>query len=427
MYTCSLLLTPPPPPCVSPAQYGGSFDSGLSFETICALFALPCLLMVPVSWLYVHEERVPRIPRGGTRRYFRGVWGLLCSNFFFSVIFFQFIYAGIGTVSSPAIVNMQRYWAGVQNLQKQMFRLLSQAVFAFGLALTKRYLLNYSWRRLLVITVLSIIAVDAVFTSLTVFDGIRNQVPRGPRGPRGPPGHLLSRAVGREGVLPAPARLGGTTPCRRDGGSALPLLFADHCEIMLALPSPPPPSHTTTTHAWRAHARAQYFFLGEAFVTELPSATQFLITTFIVVEAADADNGGLVYGLLTTAHNLGLSFARPFSNQIFGSFHPSLSDSANFIKDTPAFRTTVMWSVVLAYVFSLISFVVLPLLPDQKVQAQERKRTWSRSSRIGYLTVIFLLCTFVYSVTLTVLTMFPSTACLRLVGGPGCDSASERR
>ena len=49
---------------------------------------------------------------------------------------------------------------------------------------------------------------------------------------------------------------------------------------------------------------------------EIPAAVQFLVTTFFVVEAAGSDNGGMVYGLLTTAHNLGLNFAPVISNQV---------------------------------------------------------------------------------------------------------------
>ena len=33
----------------------------------------------------------------------------------------------------------------------------------------------------------------------------------------------------------------------------------------------------------------RYFYLGEDFVVEVPSAIKFLVTTFFVVEAADGD------------------------------------------------------------------------------------------------------------------------------------------
>ena len=56
---------------------------------------------------------------------------------------------------------------------------------------------------------------------------------------------------------------------------------------------------------------------------------------------AEEGNEGLVYGLLTTTANLGAPVARAIGNQLFGLFRPSLSDSANYIADTPAFRRTV--------------------------------------------------------------------------------------
>ena len=154
-------------------EYGGSFDFGLSFEATCALFAVPCLAMVPVSWLLVQEE--PLRARPAAREYFRGVWRLMSSSFFFSIVLFSFVYTAVGGVSSPAGIGVQRYWAGVQNLQKQVFGLVSQGIFAFGLAMTKRYLLNYSWRRLLLYTMLVITLVDIFFTSCVVFDVVRNQ------------------------------------------------------------------------------------------------------------------------------------------------------------------------------------------------------------------------------------------------------------
>ena len=83
-----------------------------------------------------------------------------------------------------------------------------------------------------------------------------------------------------------------------------------------------------------------------------------------------------MYGLLTTTHNLGGPFARAIGNQIFGLFQPSLSDAANYLADTPRFRDTVAVSFVLSYAFAFASLGVLVLLPDQKAEAQRRKRTW---------------------------------------------------
>jgi hypothetical protein len=72
---------------------------------------------------------------------------------------------------------------------------------------------------------------------------------------------------------------------------------------------------------------------------EVPTAANFIVSTFIVVEMAETGNEGLVYGMLTTAANLGGPLGRAIGNQLFTLFQPSLSDSHNYEKDTPEFRS----------------------------------------------------------------------------------------
>ena len=61
--------------------------------------------------------------------------------------------------------------------------------------------------------------------------------------------------------------------------------------------------------------RNQYFYLGETVLVEIPAAANFVVSTFVIVEMAENCNEGLVYGLLTTTHNLGGPFARAIANQ----------------------------------------------------------------------------------------------------------------
>ena len=48
-------------------EYNGTFAAGISFNTLCALLAVPALAMVPVSWYLILEPRSPpsRAPEGG--------------------------------------------------------------------------------------------------------------------------------------------------------------------------------------------------------------------------------------------------------------------------------------------------------------------------------------------------------------------------
>ena len=109
------------------------------------------------------------------------------------------------------------------------------------------------------------------------------------------------------------------------------------------------------------------------------------------------------------------------SKQIFGGFRPSLSQASNYIEDASAFRGLVALSFALSYGFSLVAFLVLPLMPSQKADAQWRKRAWPVRPVFGVVALALLGAAFLYSVSVTLLTMVPSTACLEFVGGEGCD------
>mmetsp|Transcript_30623 Transcript_30623/g.88775 ORF Transcript_30623/g.88775 Transcript_30623/m.88775 type:complete len:611 (-) Transcript_30623:580-2412(-) len=167
--------------------------------------------------------------------------------------------------------------------------------------------------------------------------------------------------------------------------------------------------------------RSPFFYLGEAVLTEIPMAANFVIGTFVIVEMADDGNEGLVYGLLTTAANLGGPISRAIGNQVYALFTPSLSDADNFIEDTPAFRRTVFYSFLLSYGFGCVSLATLYFLPRQKAEAQQWKKTWSRHPAYAWITVVMLASALVYSLAVNLMSMFPETMCLKFAGGDGCD------
>jgi len=140
---------------------------------------------------------------------------------------------------------------------------------------------------------------------------------------------------------------------------------------------------------------------------------------------ADSGNEGMVYGLLTTMHNLGMPFARALGNQVYGLFEPSLSDAKYYIADTVAFRHVVANSFVLSYALALAALLLLPLMPDQKVMAQQRKRHWPASPRYAQITLGLVFTAWVYAITIDMLAMFPSTMCLKIAGGDGCGGAAR--
>jgi hypothetical protein len=169
-----------------------------------------------------------------------------------------------------------------------------------------------------------------------------------------------------------------------------------------------------------AVVRNQYFFLGEPIAEQIPLAAANLVYILLVNELADESNAGLVSGLVSTIGLLGNPLAVVLSNQIFGTFQPDLSDRSNFIADTPAFRRTVGVSYIISYAFSFGSLILLPLLPNQKQQVQQRKRDWKSSHAYAYVTLMLLAFAFVYALLVDFISMVPSWRCMGLVGGQGC-------
>ena len=69
------------------------------------------------------------------------------------------------------------------------------------------------------------------------------------------------------------------------------------------------------------------------------------------------------------------------------------------------------------------SLATLLLLPDQKDEAQFRKRTWPAKGRYAAITVALVAVALAYSLAVNLLSMFESTMCLRFAGGDGCEEA----
>merc|ERR1712070_1355200 len=143
--------------------------------------------------------------------------------------------------------------------------------------------------------------------------------------------------------------------------------------------------------------------------------------TFVIVEMATDGTEGLVYGMLTTAHNLGHPLGGAIANQLYRLFKPRLSKPDAYVEDTPHFRKVVAWSFTLSYFFGLISLVFLYFLPRQKAETQHRKNTWAHHSAYAYVVVITLFLAMCYALTVNFLSMSEDTMCLRFAGGDGCE------
>lgn len=167
--------------------------------------------------------------------------------------------------------------------------------------------------------------------------------------------------------------------------------------------------------------RNQYFFLGEEILSALPMAAIKLVSALLLIEMAEPGKEGLCTGLLGTIYNASTPFGTAISNQIFALFQPNLYDVANYVADTPAFRETVAWSYAVTYATTLAGFVLIRLIPSQKEEAQHRKKEWGSHPFYGIMVLVLPTICFLYAITVVVMANIPELACLKAIGGPGCE------
>ncbi|KAJ0398691.1 hypothetical protein P43SY_006269 [Pythium insidiosum] len=165
------------------------------------------------------------------------------------------------------------------------------------------------------------------------------------------------------------------------------------------------------------HLRSQWFWLGAPIVEYLPSGVGFIISTYVVVELAGEGNEGAVYGLLTTVSNLSSPFAKTLTKNVGASFKVTNDD---IVEDTNEVRWDVTYVYIIKYSLNLFSLVFLPMLPAQKAQTQELKRKGGKSKLLGVVTIAYVVIALCWSVMVNIMSIYPSTSCLKLVGGKGC-------
>jgi len=166
--------------------------------------------------------------------------------------------------------------------------------------------------------------------------------------------------------------------------------------------------------------RNQYFYLGEPLTEKILESARRLVLILLGNEVADASNAGLVHGLITTMELLAYPLSSAFSVQVFELFGPELSSRSSYVQDSEGFRWKVAFSALATYIFSLASLLLLPLLPQQKADAQKRKSEWGGCDLYAYATASLLTLALVYCLFVDFISLSPSLSCLRFVGGSGC-------
>ncbi|KAG3172201.1 hypothetical protein PI124_g1608 [Phytophthora idaei] len=160
--------------------------------------------------------------------------------------------------------------------------------------------------------------------------------------------------------------------------------------------------------------RNQWFWLGVPMIEYLPDGIRFMIATYVVVELAEPGHEGALYGLLTATTNLTTPFGRSIAKLVNAQFHVWLKDIE---ADTYVVRHDVTITIWICYGMKLLSLAFLPLLPRQKAETQELKRTGGSSRIMGIFTVGYLAFAIVWATLVNLLSMYETTMCWKITGG----------
>ncbi|OQR86379.1 transmembrane protein [Achlya hypogyna] len=170
------------------------------------------------------------------------------------------------------------------------------------------------------------------------------------------------------------------------------------------------------TSVWAVVRNPYYFVIGKSLL-QIPRAVLFLSGAYPLVEIADMGNEGAVYALAGTCGNLGVPFGAVLFKTVDSFFHVSNND---IFKDDTFVRWEVSYCYLISFAAKLFSLVFLGLLPRQKAHVHLLKRRGQSSKVAGVIVVTSFSVLLVYSIITNILPFYPSTSCLRIAGGRGC-------
>ncbi|ETP15914.1 hypothetical protein F441_09437 [Phytophthora nicotianae CJ01A1] len=163
--------------------------------------------------------------------------------------------------------------------------------------------------------------------------------------------------------------------------------------------------------------RRRSFWLYMQVLAAPAVALRFIVQLFPIVELAPRGIEGTTYGLVITFRNMAIPLGTTAYKAV--NAHFSISDD-DVHHDSDSTRVQVTYTYLIAWTFQLMSLAFIGLLPRQKLDVQQLRYYGGYSASGGWLVVVVLLSVLTYVTTANVLTLFESTACLRMAGGTGC-------
>jgi hypothetical protein len=163
--------------------------------------------------------------------------------------------------------------------------------------------------------------------------------------------------------------------------------------------------------------RSQWFWLGVPLLEGFPDTMGDFIANMFVNEITEVGREATIMGVIISLSALGTPFGTVITKSV-GSYFDI--ERSYIKKDTHHVRMEVSYAYIIAYAFNLASCVFVVWLPRQKAEARELKRTGRRSQLMGTFTITYVVFAFCWTVMTNILSLWPSTKCLRIAGGTGC-------
>ncbi|KAG6613209.1 Transmembrane protein [Phytophthora cinnamomi] len=164
--------------------------------------------------------------------------------------------------------------------------------------------------------------------------------------------------------------------------------------------------------------RNRYFYRLMTVFTSASISINLLSNMVPLTEILQEGSEGAMVGLIVSVHSLVCTFVQTNTAGLFdGSNFYNIAEVA---MDTPNARSDVLHAMLLNYGINTLAFFGILFLPRQKLYTQQLRSYGGYTKCTSAAIVAFAVILFVYSLTVTALTLIPSTSCMPIAGGQGC-------
>lgn len=171
--------------------------------------------------------------------------------------------------------------------------------------------------------------------------------------------------------------------------------------------------------------RNSWFYVVFSISEEFVYAACFVVPLFPIAEIAESGFESMTYALITTAGNVAGPLSTVISQQLL-SFFPALASQETIRTDTPEVRNQMMGLLLVSELINFTGLLTLPMLPRQRAETRQLVKEGGSSSFWGKFGLFSGLIALIYASIVSWITVAdPEIGCLRILGGTGCEDASE--